>query len=189
MTCIVVDQEKDSKKIWIGADRRVTAYNWMQELVSPKFVIRDKYIIASSGNNAMGEIINNHVKLPKNTTHKKLEKYLQCEFHNVVSEIYSTRGSTKLAEGPGCETIIAYVVSTTICTDYRLEVDCVELKFPYASGSGGSYALGALCAMNRCAWSNKSSDFTIKDKMIIAIEIACGLDHNCGLPIDVICED
>lgn len=194
ITCIVAVQLKNGR-ILVGADRQLTVNDDQANVVSvPKVTQRNGVILAGCGNYALCYLITHGLEVPKKEWSTSVHNYLHGVFYDRVRKLLERHGYydkdklLKFSDDSNTEILVA--VSNEL---YSMEfvnegtneypngrITLMPVSLPYASGSGGVYALGALLAMDKL----KHNLTKAKDRARLAIEIAGEISISCNQIID-----
>lgn len=185
MTCIAV-LRGHGKKLYIAADRRVTDSDGQYEkLVHSKMKKENGVIIAGTGDVALLTILLKRFKIPKII--ENIDVYVHEILYTKVQQLLISKnylissGDSKI-EHDGGLTLVICVKGRLFTLDIEKQLQIVECSVPFATGSGGSYALGSLL-------TTESIPMTTKKRLEIALIVASKVTNDCDDSIDILVED
>lgn len=183
MTCIAVI--KDSRNnILLASDRRITdSSDHIQIMDKPKYVLKSNILMASAGDAWVGDFIQEVVDIEKpnpscpgmiyihNHLIPRIKRHLQaCGMESEGTLFPKSASASTLI-------IINNQLFSLECDNGELSV--IECSFPYAIGSGASYALGSLI-------TTEGSGMSAKNRLTRALQVASKLCASCDDNIDII---
>lgn len=149
MTCIVgfIDDNKD---VYMGADSAGTSDNGrITSRKDKKIFLKDDFVIGFTTSFRMGQLLQYKLEIPKQKENQDTFEYMVTDFVEAVREKLKDGGfaSKEKDKEEGGVFLVGYRGRLfTIFSDYQV----AESIVPYASvGSGSSYALGALYALQK----------------------------------------
>lgn len=184
MTVLVAYQGKDFAVI--GADSRATEDSgFYLDLATPKIVQNGAYLIAVSGASRGGNIAQFGwvpPKPPKSRNKTVLDKFVTSKLIPSLRSAYLKSGYDAKDDGEAAWQdsnliIIFNGVIYPIFNDYSWDRDIRDLYF---AGSGAELACGAITALGV---SRDMSADEVAENISRAIEITCGWNAYCSLPI------
>ena len=185
MTCIAVLRGY-GKKLYIAADRRVTdTYGAFEKLPHPKMKKENGVIIAGTGDVALLTIILKRFKIPK--VIENVDLYIHEILYTKIKQLLLSKnyiapsGDSKIDQYDGL-TLVVCVKGRLFTIDIEKQMQIVECSIPFATGSGGTYALGSLL-------TTPSMEFTTKERLKLALTVASQVSNGCDDNIDILVED
>lgn len=191
MTCIVTSKLKNGKLI-MGAERRITSSTGMYRSPVPKIEKRQGVLIGAAGHSYTGAIIQSTFIFPDRSAGETSLNYLYTVLMpSLVSYLRGISIMHPMENRLNVEISDQDAgISVLLGLDHMLfEIMIDSTNFaiepvptPYAVGSGGSYALGAMTAMSK-------SKISVPNRIKEAIRIASLHDSHCDAEVDFIVED
>lgn len=163
MTCIVAIEHNG--EVWMGADSSASKNDDIICTLNDKIFINDEFIIGYSGSFRIGQIIQYAFTPPKQNIFKQSDmQFMVVDFVDALRNIFREKGvliNDHEGDAHDSELLVGYHGKIyTIERDFHVEK---PLKNYAACGSGMTYALGAMFAMN-------DEDFCVKKKIEKALE-------------------
>lgn len=201
-TCILATQQKN-KKIMIATDRRVSwDFGQAQTMSIPKLVKRDGVIMAGTGSAYLCDIILHSLDL-SDRKDMSVYDFMNEFFYNRLKKLFIRKGfhdehqRLVLPADVSVEVVLAIDhLLFSICVSNPEEsnpysnsaslqglIDVVQLSLPYGTGCGGQWAWGAIEGLKDV------KDLSLKEKVIIAMNVAAKYSPGCDNNIDIEIED
>lgn len=167
MTCIVgyIEQVEGGKKIWMGADSAGVS-GWSVTICqTPKVFLKGAFILAYTHSFRMGQLLHYGLEIPEHPEEMSVDVNIHTLFVEAVRKCLKDGGNSKVDNNheSGCGFLVGYRGRLFLVQD---DFAVIESQTPFeAMGSGQSYALGALEAI-------QEFDRPVCERVIVALKVA-----------------
>lgn len=194
-TCIAVIKNKRGKLMMAGDRRATWDFSQSQKMPRPKVSKRDGLLLGGTGDGALCTLIVDIMPI-LSYEDQELDNYMFNDFRKQLIKTLKQQGYTdehnllKLPRDTDAEIIVGIrgrvyqVIINNPDPDNHYTVGQVsidEVNVPYAAGCGGSLAWGALL-------ESVDSQYSYKERLERALNIAASVSPGCGDGIDIINE-
>jgi len=173
MTCIVATVENG--KVYMGGDSLVSSGGYSRIKREKKVYRVDEFLIGSAGSIRGSNLLRFSLNIPKNTG-KDNFKYMVTVVVPIIRDLFKDEGYSKVdnnVEGINAQLLIGYRgVVYNLYGDFQVDIYAEDFT---AVGSGKTYAVGAMEALNKTTLSPK-------EKIISALEIVGKYNTFVGAP-------
>lgn len=169
MTCIVGIVENG--KVWMGADSAGVSSDCVQINKETKVFRKEEFIIGCTTSFRMIQLIKYRFKPPTHKRDVDVMEYMATSFIDTLRQCFQSGGFLHEDKGviSGGSFLVGYKGRLfSIQSDFQVFESADEFD---ACGSGESYALGALCAMD---WT-LPAEVRLKNSLVAACHLSTGV--------------
>lgn len=193
MTCIAVLKDKKNS-LWFASDRRLTSDYNIIEANEPKTKLMGNILVAGAGTAWICDLILERYTFPDidpedpenfwthNILYPDLIRWLREEGYVDRGTIRLNTNNSRGKEDKDEEYAILIIGANAALFELTVGESAIfitKVDTPYATGSGGPFALGSLR-------TTEKSGMKIKDRLILACKVAADCNSACDKRIDIL---
>jgi len=193
MTCIAVLRDKKSS-LWFASDRRLSSDHNIISSNEPKTKLLNNILVSGAGTAWICDLILERYEFPTienddpenfwahNVLYPDLLRWLREEGYVDKGGIKLNTGASKGKEDREEEYAIMLIGANSALFELTIgesSISITKVDTPYATGCGGSYALGSLR-------TTEKMKMKVKDRLKLACEVAAQCSSGCDDRIDIL---